>query len=438
VLLTERVVLDPTPEQIDWLWQMSRAATLLYNIGLEQRRWHYLRYHNTRKRISYTYQNAELVELKKSFPEFTCLYSLVAQEVLRLLQKNFNSFFGRLKKQKKNGEEITARPPRFKSSRYFFTLSYIQSGFKLKGDKLVLSGGMEAYTDREGKTKYRRRKETIRIAGYRKLPKNVHSVTISHDRKTGKFYANLTYKVEPQMKDTIQPLKIVAFDPGVKVFLTGADNSGRLIEFCSLVSKINKYFDKQIDKVKSKRDNCKKGSRRWKRLSDILDRLYRRRAAQVNGELHAISKLLSEGEWDVVAMGNPEKQGMISKDLEKEKGNQKINRAVQNNWPVKKEQKFLDYKLEYRDKLFLPLNEKYTTQDCNYCGHRMKLDPHVRVYRCPQCKMVFGRDDNSAVNLLNKVITGTANGKMNYKDFKVRIVFRRSLCGKWSHKEELL
>jgi putative transposase len=436
--MTKRVLLAPTPEQRAWLWRLSRLATWLYNLALEQRRWHWLRYHRTRPGITYEYQNAELVELKEAFPEFKALYSLVAQEVLRQVEKNFRSFFGRLGSQRANGGEETARPPRFKSSRYFFTLCYIQSGFAVKDGKLILSGGMEPHTDEKGKVRYRRRREAVQIVGYRRLPDKIRSLTITCDRKTGNFYANLVYEVEPLKADTVRPLRITAFDPGVKTFLTGADNCGRIIVFDSQVKRVTRYFDEQIDKVKSMRDRCKKGSRRWKRLNEVLEGLHHRRSAQMNGELHAIAKLLAEGEWDVVAVGDPDKLGMVSDDPEKGKGNQNINRAVQNNWPLKKANAFLDYKLEYRGKLFLPLDEKYSTQECSNCGHRMKLDPRVRVYRCPECGMVLGRDENSAVNLLNRAIAGTAQAKKKPEDFRVRITFRRTLSGRWTHREELL
>lgn len=436
MLMTEKVLLDPTPTQKKWLWTMSIIATILYNIALEQRKGWWLRYHNLKTGINYKFQNAQLVDLKEGFPEFNCLYSLVAQEVLRLLQKNFKSFFQRLRNQKKKGEEVTARPPRFKSSKIFFTLSYLQSGFALRGGKLVLSGGMEDYIDKKGRNKSRQHREVIQIAGYRKLPDDIHSLTITHD--DGKFYANLTYEVKPMKVEIVRPLKTITFDPGVKTFLTGADDSGRLIEFQSLIRRATKYFDQEIDKVKSLRDRCKKGSRRWKRLGRTLHILHQRRNAQINDELHSIAKLLAEGEWDIVGVGNPDKLSMVSEDPEKGHGNQSINRAVQNNWPLKKWIRFLDYKLEYRGKLYLPVDEKYTTQECNHCGHRVKLDPSVRVYQCPKCGMVLGRDENSAINMLNRVRAGLNQSKKNYRDFKVRIAFHRTLSGKWSHKDRLI
>ncbi|HUW65698.1 MAG TPA: transposase [Spirochaetia bacterium] len=414
---------------------MSRVATVLYNIGLEQRRDWWLRYHGTKPGIGYTYQNAQLLDLKEGFPEFNCLYSLVAQEVLRALHKDYRSFFARLKQQRQEGKDVTARLPWFKSSRYFFTLTYIQSGFGVKDGKLVLSGGMEEYMDEKGRTKRRRRRETIKIAGCRNLPEKVHSLTIRH--RDGRFYANLTYEVEPRLPEGIRPLKGIAFDPGVKTFLTGADDSGRLIEFQSLIKRSTKYFDGEIDRVKSLRDKCQKGSRRYRRLKQVLHVLHQRRNAQVDDELHSIAKVLASGEWDVVGIGNPGKQGMVSEDPEKGRGNQNINRAVQNNWPLKKLLGYVDYKLEYRGGRFVPVDERYSTQECNHCGHRMKIDPSVRVYRCPECGMELGRDENAAINLLNRVLTGMNRQKKDYRAIRVRIAFHRTLSGRWEHRDVL-
>lgn len=418
ILLTAKLKLAPTPEQRKWLWEMSRAATRLYNLALEQRRRHWLRYHRTRPGITYEHQNAELVELKEAFPEFKVLYSLVAQEVLRRVQKNFNSFFGRLRSQRENGREETARPPRFKSSRYFFTLPYVQSGFALEGGFLVLSGG-------EGK------RERIAIAGARFAPGEAHSLTTVYDRKTDTFYAHVTCWAEAKPREEGRPPRVIAFDPGRKVFLTGADDTGLLVEIHSRTNSINAYFNKQIDRVKSLRGRCKRGSRRWKHLSAVLDELYRRRRAQVDQELHAISKLLAEGPWDVIAVGKPDKQGMVSNDPARGEGNAKINRAVQNDWPLVKFLGFLSYKCALQGREAVNADERCTTQRCNRCGHRQKLDPSVRVYRCPKCGLVMGRDENSAVNMLNEILAELARPPVRPEAFTARAVYRRTPWGKW-------
>ena len=352
---------------------------------------------------------------------------------MRALQKDYSSFFARLRQQRTTREEVTARLPWFKSSRYFFTLTYIQSGFALKDGSLVLSGGMEEYTDKKGRMNKRRRRETIRIAGCRQLPENVHSLTVTH--REGRFYANLTYVVEPEIPDGVRPLKALAFDPGVRTFLTGVDDGSRLLEFQSLISRVTKYFDAEIDRVKSLRDNCRKGSRRWRRLRRVIHDLYSRRNAQVKDELHSIANLVAGGEWDIVGVGNAEKQGMVSADPEKGRGNQRINRAVQNNWPLARYRRIQAYKLEQKGKLYLEVDERYSTQDCNQCGHRMKIDPSVRVYRCPECGMELGRDENSAINLLNRVLTGMGRKKTDHRAYAVRITFHRTLSGRWTHRD---
>jgi putative transposase len=397
---------------------MSRTANMLYNLALEQRKGYYLRYHKTRPAINYQYQNAQLVELKESFPEFKRLYSLTAQEVLRQVHKNYNSYWGRLKKQRENSNDPTARPPKYRSGKRFFTLSYVQSGFSLDGEALVLSGGNH-------------RREKIKISGYTFLPEKIHSLTVSHDAKNDIFHANLVYEYKPAIPEKEAPLKVIAFDPGVKTFLTGATDDGRLIEIHSSVNQVSKYFDKQIDRVKSLRDRCKKGSRLWKKRNDVLRELYRRRNAQVKNELHSTSKLLAENEWDIISIGNPEKQGMLSKDPQKKSGNQKINRAVQNNWPLKKFLGYLDYKAEKRGNYAHRADERYSTQTCSKCAHRQKLDPSVRVYRCPKCGLVMGRDENAAVNLLNKILAELARPPVESEDFTACVVYHRTPWGKW-------
>ncbi|AGL02666.1 transposase [Desulfoscipio gibsoniae DSM 7213] len=429
MLLTEKVVLSPTPKQEQWLWQMSMAATELYNIALQQRRWHFYRHHGTAQSLSYTYQNSQLVELKKAFPCFNQLYSLVAQEVLRLVNKDYRSFWGRLKNQRLNGDEVTARPPWFKSALKYFTLPYIQSGFELDDEYLVVSGGMESYKTSKGKTKRRQYKERIKIEGYRNLPDNIHSLTISYEK--GKYYANLVYEITPAKLGSERPLKVVAFDPGVKTFLTGATDSGCLIEVHSTVNRSTRYFDKEIDLVKSKLDRCKKGSRRWKRLKKALSTLYQRRAGQINGTLHATAKLLANSRHDIISVGSPNKLGMVSSDPAKGKGNQRINRAVQNNWPHKKFLGYLGYKTESRGKYTHKADERYSTQTCSNCGNRQKLKPTIRTYKCPKCTMVLGRDDNAAINLLNNLLTSFYRPKVNYRDYRKKKIYSRTLSGQW-------
>ena len=130
-------------------------------------------------------------------------------------------------------------------------------------------------------------------------------------------------------------------------------------------------------------------------------------------------------------VGKPDKQGMVSKDPAKGKGNAKINRAVQNDWPLVKLLGRLSYKCHLRDRYAKSADERYSTQRCSRCGHRQKLDPSVRVYCCPKCGLIVGRDENSAVNLLNKILAELARPPVKPEGFTVRAVYRRAPWGRW-------
>lgn len=94
--------------------------------------------------INYEYQNGQLVDLKDSFPELNCLYSLVAQ-CSSSSTEEFPIILPAAQEPKEEGVAVTARSPRFRGSKYFFTLSYLQSGFALKGGKPVFSGGVKFF-----------------------------------------------------------------------------------------------------------------------------------------------------------------------------------------------------------------------------------------------------------------------------------------------------
>ena len=71
----------------------------------------------------------------------------------------------------------------------------------------------------------------------------------------------------------------LSIDPNHKNFFVGINNKGENIEF-EKITQIQ-YFDKVIDEIKSKRDKCKKGSKRWKRLNRAIDKTYHKRQEQI-------------------------------------------------------------------------------------------------------------------------------------------------------------
>ena len=123
-MLTQKIRIFPDKEQEEVLWFLSEHCRLLYNFALSERK---TAWENNKETISYITQQNQLPELKKEYTEYGMVYSKVLQMILRTLDANFKSFFSLYKKGHKD-----ARPPKYKGKKYFTTLKYNQSGFKLK------------------------------------------------------------------------------------------------------------------------------------------------------------------------------------------------------------------------------------------------------------------------------------------------------------------
>jgi putative transposase len=65
-----------------------------------------------------------LSDFKKRNPEYKVVYSKTLQGILKKLDANYKSLFA----LRKNGDQ-KAKPPNFKSRKYFQTIPYNQSGF---------------------------------------------------------------------------------------------------------------------------------------------------------------------------------------------------------------------------------------------------------------------------------------------------------------------
>ena len=72
----------------------------------------------------------------------------------------------------------------------------------------------------------------------------------------------------------------------------------------------------------------------------------------------------------------------------------------------------LSYKAESAGMMVYHVDPKDTTQECSNChnikqgGERLTLND--RIYHCDVCGLTIGRDENSAINILNRARAGLA------------------------------
>ncbi len=313
----------------------------------------------------------------------------------------------RLKQAFDNMRKLHNEYPKYKSfQREWFSLYYDEpnKGIKIQNKTIRISLGSKL--DFKGKNqrlhinaklgeKINLRNNTGEVRNYRII------------KEYGMYYLTVCIKYESRTRSIPKTNKAIAIDPNHANFFVGMDNQGNSIEFGNLYQ--IKYFDKQIDIVKSKRDRCKRKSvmnftdygkiyytpsKRWTRLDKALTKLYHKRSEQLKTALYTIANQLVR-EYDAIAIGDyiPDVTGVEMKVMRRKMANQSV---------ISKFRKILQQACDKQNKTFMIIDEAYTTQECHSCKDRTVKEPSIREYTCPVCKKTYQRDINSAINIGNK------------------------------------
>jgi putative transposase len=175
-----------------------------------------------------------------------------------------------------------------------------------------------------------------------------------------------------------------------------------------------RWYNKQLDKIRSKRDRCKKKSRRYIQLSKVYKRVSERKRNKQRDYLHKASHLIAHrlAERAVVIADHALRQMVIPKqehETRQERNKRRIrNRLVYNDWGLYGFVQMLAYKCLHYGKELSIISERDTTRMCHQCKHKQDMPLWKRTYHCENenCDLVMDRDENSAVNLYQRFIAG--------------------------------
>lgn len=350
----------PTKGQESILIQWLNTCRILYNQSLSERK---KAYERDKSSINYYDQANALKEGKKGNGYLTAVHSQVLQDVLKRLDKAFQNFFRRVKRGEKPGY------PRFKSKDRFNSFTFPQWGFKIKDGKLVLS-----------------KIGAIKLIQHREIPEEGIIKTCAIKRDVGQWY--VTFVVDlPDMKVEKEEVKsAVGIDLGLMDMAT-----------LSTGDKINnprwlRESEKKLAKEQRKLSRKKKGSNNRKKQKAVVGTVHRKIRNQRSDFHHKISKRLV-GEYDLIALEdlkikNMLKSHYLAKSISDASWNQLVN--------------FVSYKAEGAGKIVELVNPNGTSQLCSSCGAGVKKSLAVRTHKCPYCGLVMDRDENAAINILNR------------------------------------
>jgi putative transposase len=72
-------------------------------------------------------------------------------------------------------------------------------------------------------------------------------------------------------------------------------------------------------------------------------------------------------------------------------------------WPFYQLRLFLQYKCDLQGLELIPVDPRYTSQDCSRCEARNK--PQGKLYVCNRCGLKIHRDENASYNIAKKAVT---------------------------------
>ncbi|MEB3340457.1 transposase [Okeania sp.] len=351
-------------QRLDWLnrtrCQIDRCSTISCPIG------------KIPCRPDYYFQQSALKETKQLFPEYKEIYSEVQQINLQRLDKAWKRWLIPDKTGKRFGR------PRFKKSGKLRSLSFSRvnhpkAAVKFDGKQIIIS-----------------RFGAIPVIVHRPIPDGFTMKTATIIKKADGYYVSFSLedKSVPSLIPKDNMKTAIGIDVGLKEFLT--TNIGETVSVPNFYRKAQSNLARKQSKAARKEI----GSNNWKKAQNKIARLHQHIARQrENFHYKTAHKLVKE--YDLIAVEELNIKGLAR--------NTKLSKSIYDvAWGTFLEK--LNAVAVKRGVHFIKVNPQNTSQNCSNCGQKVPKSLSVRTHSCPKCKTVLDRDENAAINILNKAL----------------------------------
>jgi len=359
MLKTFKYKLDPTRKQKQLLSQTLDTCRSLYNMCLEQKQY---------QRISQFEQMRQLTLLKQEFPEYKNTHAHVLQNVVKTLDKAFQSFFRRLKEGGKAGY------PRFKSKNRYDSIQFNNTGFRLDGKQLSVS-----------------KIGNIKVRLSRELPVDAVVKTLNIKRSVNGWFATLTFEYTPVPLPKSK--KKIGIDVGIENYAALSD--GTFIQnprFYECGQAELRRAQRRVARRTNKRSN------RRRKAVILLQKVHARIANRRMDFLHKQTTMLVR-KYGTIVVENLSVKGLAQGILSKQ-----VHDA---SWSTFFS--FLTYKAEEAGRKVIGVDARCTSQTCPNCGNKKKKSLSERKHNCEKCGYTTHRDTAAAQVILGRMVPSFAN-----------------------------
>jgi len=205
---------------------------------------------------------------------------------------------------------------------------------------------------------------------------------------------------EVKIEDVVEHGNFIAFDPGVRTFLTGIDSDGKIIEYNNSRNKIEDKFN-IIDQVQSIIGHKVTGKQRLTRKEKKLRKrklLAERKIVSIidNSHKHIASDVVKN--YDLIILPKLKTKQLVQKDDVSSNVKRRISAVAHCRF-----HDYISYKAKLYGKTLVDLEESYTTKTCYNCGMLNDIGSK-KVYECCSCNRKTDRDIQASLNILTKFI----------------------------------
>ena len=372
--LVEQYLIKKTNPMFKECKDLCFKSKNLYNRALYEIRQEYI---NNKKYLNYF--NIEKLCKKEKWSEYEVLPRKVSQQTLKLLDKNWKSFFALLKSEKVNNKKV--KLPKYLN--------------KVKGKFIVV------YTN-QAILKRLLKRGIIKLSGtdirVRTNKKNIKQVRIVP--QYGRFVIELVYEI-PDVKAKKDNKRYCSIDLGLNNLATiGSNIIKPFIINGKPLKSINQYFNKMTAKEKSL---LPKGVY----TNENLERLYLKRDNKIKDYLHKASRYiinhLVSNSINTLVIGH-------NKNWKQEINIGKKNNQNFVNIPFNNLIHMLTYKAQLEGIQVIEIEESYTSK-CSFldnekiCKHENYLGKRIKrgLFKASNGKLI-NADLNGALNILRKVV----------------------------------
>jgi putative transposase len=296
--------------------------------------------------------------LKELHPELKNVHSIVLQNMIFQIRDNLK-VLSKLKSKGRKVGRLRHKPVR--------SIVYEQTGYKIVGNKLVLSKIGE-----------------MPIVITRPVPGTIKQIVLKFTR-THQWFVSVISRTDNEPIER-EGMRTIGIDMNLVNFST--DTDGKVFEHPHNVKKAAR----QLGRAQRKTSRKVKGSHNRRKQRLKVARIHETVENRRDDFLHKWSNHYIQN-YDRIAVEKLNIKDML--DGRKARG---MNRnTLDAAWG--KARTFLTYKAERAGCQFVAVNPAYTSQACFRCGTIVKKELSERMHNCPACGYTENRDLNAAFNI---------------------------------------